>query len=237
MPGSALKASARRLIFENSPRLLLISLVYVIFITVVSWLSIRLPGSINLQDINSRLASGEIPSPWIIYTNFKPIGLFLAVLLSLLQPVLDVGFISYCVKINRCKDTEFRDLFNGFIFFTKSVSIFIITAVLIFLWSLFLIIPGIVASYRYRLAYYILLDDPGKSALQCISESKLLMHGKKVDLLIIDLSFLGWYVLDYAIVLLTPLPFIIPIVSIWLSPYVGLTRAAFYENQITTLAV
>jgi len=237
MPGSALKAGARRLIFENSPRLLLISSVYVIFLAVVSWLSFRLPGSINLQDINSRLASGEIPSPRIIYTNFKPIGVFLAVLLSLLQPVLDVGFISYCVKINRSKDTEFRDLFNGFIFFAKSVSIFIITAVLIFMWSLLLIIPGIVASYRYRLAYYILLDDPSKSALQCISESKLLMHGKKVDLLIIDLSFLGWYVLDYAIVLLTPLPFVLPIVSIWLSPYVGLTRAAFYENQITTLAV
>jgi len=237
MPGSVLKAGARRLIFENSPRLLLISLVYVIFITVVSWLSLRLPGNINPQDIYSRLASGEIPSPRILYTDFKPIGLFLAVLLLLLQPVLDVGFISYCVKINRGKDTEFRDLFNGFIFFTRSVSIFIMTAVLIFMWSLLFIIPGIVASYRYRMAYYILLDDPGKSVLQCISESKLLMHGKKVDLLIIDLSFLGWYILDFAIALLMPLPFVIPIVSIWLSPYVGLTRAAFYENLITTLAV
>ena len=237
MPGSVLKAGARRLIFDNSPKLLLISLLYVVFSTVVSWLSIRLPGNINLQDIYDRLSSGEIPNLKIIYTNFKPIGVFLAILLSLLLPVLDIGFFSYCMKINRYKETEYRDLFNGFFYIIKVISLFIITAVFILFWSLLLIVPGIVASYRYRLAYYILLDDPGKSVLQCISESKILMHGKKVDLLIIDLSFWGWYLLDFATVLLTPLPFVIPIVSIWLSPYVVLTRIAFYENQITNIAV
>ena len=237
MTGSALKAGARRLIFDNFPKLLFISLLYVVFITVVSWLSFRLPGTINLQDIYDRLATGEIPNLWIIYTNFRPTGVFLAIILSLLLPVLDVGFFSYCMKINRSIDTEYRDLFNGFLYIIKVVSIFFITAVFIFLWSMLFIVPGIVASYRYRLAYYVLIDDPGKGVLQCISESKLLMHGNKVDLLIIDLSFVGWYVLDYAILLLTPLPFVFPVVSIWLSPYVGLTRAAFYESQISSIAV
>ena len=237
MSGSELKAGARKLIIENSPRLLFISLIYVVLFTIVSWLSFRLPGSINIQDINSRLAAGEIPGLGIIYTNFRPIGVLLAFLLLLLQPVLDVGFISYCLKINRNKTTEFKDLFNGFQFFFKVIAVFFITAVFIFLWSLLFIIPGIVAGYRYRQAFYILLDDPGKGAMQCISESKLMMHGKKLELLIIDLSFFGWYVLDYAIVLFTPLPFVIPLVSIWLSPYVGLTRVAFYENQIANIAV
>jgi len=237
MSGSELKAGARKLIIENSPRLLFISLIYVVLFTIVSWLSFRLPGSINIQDINSRLAAGEIPGLGIIYTNFRPIGVLLAFLLLLLQPVLDVGFISYCLKINRNKTTEFKDLFNGFQFFFKVIAVFFITAVFIFLWSLLFIIPGIVAGYRYRQAFYILLDDPGKDAMQCISESKLMMHGKKLELLIIDLSFFGWYVLDYAIVLFTPLPFVIPLVSIWLSPYVGLTRVAFYENQIANIAV
>jgi len=237
MPGSALKAGARKLIFENSPKLILISLIYVIFVTVVSGLSFRLPGSINIQDINSRLASGEIPGFGIIYTNFRPIGVFLAFLLLLLQPVLDVGFISYCLKINRSEKTEIKDIFNGFLFFTKVISILVVTAVLIFLWSLLLIIPGIVAGYRYRQAYYILLDDPRKGALRCISESKLMMQGKKLDLLVIDMSFLGWYLLDFIIIILIPFSFAIPLVSIWLSPYVGLTRAAFYEKQITDIAV
>jgi len=237
MPGSALKAGARKLIFDNSPRLLLISLLYVVLIAVVSWLSFRLPGSINTQDIYSRLASGEMPGLGIIYTNFRPIGVFLALLLFLLQPLLDVGFISYCMKTNRIENTELKDLLNGFLFFVKVLSIFIISAVFIFLWSLFLIIPGIIASYRYRQAYYILLDDPEKSALSCITESKLLMHGKKLDLFILDLSFFGWYVLDFVVLLLIPFSFAIPIVSIWLAPYIGLTRAAFYENQIADIAV
>ena len=99
------------------------------------------------------------------------------------------------------------------------------------------VIPGIIASYRYRLAYYILIDDPGKGALQCINESKLMMHGKKLDLLTIDISFIGWYILDLAVVFIIPSPIALPIVSIWLSPYLGLTRAAFYEDQITKIAV
>ena len=237
MPGSVLKSDARKRIFENSPRILLISLIYVILATAVTWLSFRLPGTISMQDINARLLSGEIPNLGIIYTNFRPIGVFLALLLLLLQPVLDVGFISFCLKTNRSEKTEFKDIFNGFFFIAKVILLFLIITVFVFLWSLLLIIPGIIASYRYRQAFYILLDDPRKSVLQCIAESKLMMHGKKLDLFTIDVSFIGWYILDSIVIMLTPLPFAIPIVSIWLSPYTGLVRAAFYEEQIANIAV
>ena len=237
MPGSALKANARKLIFENSPRLLLISLVYVIFITVVAWLTVRLPGSINANDIYARLAAGEMPGLGIIYTDFRPIGVLLALLLYMVQPVLDVGFMSFCLKTHRAQNTEYKDLLNGFMFFIKVISIFIITTFFIFLWSMLLFIPGVIAFYRYRLAYYILLDDPGKGALQCINESKLLMSGKKLDLLTIDISFIGWYLLDIVVIFIIPTPIALPIVSIWLSPYFGLTVAAFYEDQIATIAV
>jgi uncharacterized membrane protein len=237
MPGSVLKAGARRLIFENSPRIFIISLVYVALATVVSWLVFRLPGTINTQDIYNRLLSGEMPGLGIIYTNFRPTGVFFAFLLLLFQPVLDFGFLSYCLKINRRQNTDFFDLLNGFLFFVKVISLFLLIILFTLLWSLLLIIPGIVASYRYRLAYYILLDDPTKGALQCIAESKLLMYGKKVDLLTLDISFLGWFVLDFVVLFAIPFSFAIPIVSIWLSPYLGLTRAAFYEEQVTNIAV
>jgi len=237
MPGSVLKANARKLIFDNSPRLFLISIVYIVLITGVDWLTVRLPGSINTADIYARLASGEIPGPGIIYTNFRPTGVFLALILNFIQPVLYVGFTSFCMKTTRSQDTEFKDLLNGFLFFIKVVSIFIITTFFIFLWSMLLIIPGIVAFYRYRLAYYILIDDPAKGVMQCINESKLIMHGKKLDLLTIDISFIGWYILNNAVIILIPSPVALPLVSIWLSPYFGLTIAAFYENQIAATAV
>jgi len=115
MPGSVLKAGARRLIFENSPRIFIISLIYITLAAIVSWLSFRLPGTISMQDINSRLLSGELPGVGIIITNFRPIGLFFAFLLLLFQPVLDFGFISYCIKTNRNQKTDYFDLFNGFL--------------------------------------------------------------------------------------------------------------------------
>ena len=237
MPGSVLKAGARRLIFERSPRIFIISLIYVALAAVVSWLAFRLPGSINAQDIYSRLLSGELLSLSIFYTNFRPTGVFFALLLLLFQPVLDFGFLSYCVKTNRNQKTDYFDLLNGFLFFVKVISLFLLILIFTLLWSLLLIIPGIVANYRYRLAYYILLDDPTKGALQCIAESKLLMQGKKVDLLTIDISFIGWFILDSIVLFAIPFSFAIPIVSIWLSPYLGLTRAAFYEEQVTNVAV
>jgi len=210
---------------------------YVLFVTVVAWLCVRLPGNINAQDIYDRLASGEMLGLGVIYTNFRPVGVFLAIILLMIQPILDAGFVSYCMKISRKQSTEFKDLFNGFIFFLKVLSIFLLTSLYIFLWSLLLFIPGIVASYRYRQAYYILFDDPEKGAIQCINESKLLMNGKKLELFILDMTFLGWYVIDYIVFLLMPLPFTFPILSIWISPYVGITRAGFYESLVEDVAV
>jgi len=235
MPGSTLKAAARKLIFENAPRLFFICLLYVVLITVTTWLSLRFPGKISAQDIYSRLASGQQPGLSVIYTDFALIGVLPAILLLLLQPVLNAGFMRYCVKLIRKQNAGLKDIFRCFLYFPKVVSIFIISSGLVILWSLPLIVPGIVAGYRYRQAYYILLDDPGKSALQCITESKLLMYGRKVDLFSIDISFIGWYII-IAVFLLSPYPFIIPVISIWLSPYAGLTRAAFYENSVNGMA-
>jgi len=232
-----LKSGARKIIINNFPQVLIISLIYVVLTTVVSWFAVRLPGNLSIEEINARLASGEIPSLGIIYTNFRPAGIFLALLMLILQPLLEVGFISYCLKLKRDQKTDFRDLFNGIILFFKVLAIFLITTFYILLWSLLLIIPGIIASYRYRQAYYILLDDPRKSALQCISESRIIMHGKKLDLFTIDISFFGWFVLDMLVFFIIPLPFTIPFISIWLSPYLCLTRAAFYEDSISKVAV
>ena len=237
MTESVLKAGARRLMFDNAPKLFFISLLYVFIVTVISGLVFRLPGTINLQHINERLLSGELPGLNIIYTNFRPFGVVLALLLSLLQPVIDAGFMSYCLKINRKKNGDYKDVFNGFLFFLKVLTIFLISTFFIFLWSLLFVFPGIAAHYRYRQAYYILLDDPEKSALQCLTESKRMMHGRKLDLFILDLTFIGWYVLDILSVLLIPVPFAIPVVSVWLSPYIGISRAAFYENQLTAVSV
>jgi len=236
MTGSELKSIARKLMFENSPRLFFISLLYVAIGACVSWFTVTLPGSIDLDNLYQRLSSGEMFNITMIYRNFRLPGVFLALLFSLFQPIFDIGFMSYCLKIFRKQETTYKDILNGFLIFVKVLMLFLVITVFVMLWSFLLIVPGIIAAYRYRLAYYILLDDTSKGILQCIKESSTIMYGSKVDLFIIELSFFGWYLLDVLLFMLMPFPFTIPIISIWISPYLGLTKVGFYEERLRKLA-
>ena len=64
-----------------------------------------------------------------------------------------------------------------------------------FLWFLLLIIPGIVKHYAYRMVPYILAEKPGMDSDDAIQESMDMTRGHKLDMLVLDLSFLGWYLL------------------------------------------
>ena len=238
MSGLELKSGARKRIAENAPGIFFISIIYIICITVISELRSRLPGTAAaFEQILDRLAEGEFIGYDMLLSSFRPSGAALAVVIWLLTPILDVGFISYCLKIIRGQKGEYRDVLNGFLFFGKILMIAIITLILTALWTLLLIFPGIAAHYRYRQAYYILLDDPGKGVLQCIRESGRLMSGHKLELFLLDISFLGWFIVDILVVLLLRTPFSLPVIQIWLRPYMGLARAGFYVKLMSSLVV
>ena len=238
MSGSELKAGARRLMVENAPKLFVICIIYLIISTVISELEFRLPGTSDAySQFLQQISAGEQPSAGLLYSNLKPPGVALAVLLWLMRPVIEVGYMSYCLKTERKLGGNYKDILDGFLFFAKIIFLSITITVLTLLWSILLIIPGIVASYRYRQAFYILLDAPEKGVLQCIRESKSLMAGNKLDLFLLDLSFLGWMLLDYIVVAVIPAPFSFPIVSIYLAPYRGLTCAAYYDRLLNKLLV
>ena len=101
--------------------------------------------------------------------------------------------------------------------FFRLIALYIVESVFVFLWSLLFVIPGIVASYRYRLAIYLMLERPELGVMDCIRESKRLMNGRKGELFVMDLSFIGWTILT-----------IIPFVSIFVTPYMQTTFAAYY---------
>lgn len=65
----------------------------------------------------------------------------------------------------------------------------------IFLWTLCLIIPGIIKFYSYRLVNYISMLEPDLPAQDVLKKSEELMMGKKWDLFMFDLSFIGWMIL------------------------------------------
>lgn len=97
----------------------------------------------------------------------------------------------------------------------------ILSTIYIFLWTLLLIIPGIIKSYSYALTPYILVEHPEMSANEAIDESMRLMDGHKFDLFYLQLSFIGWAILS---ILSLGLGFF------WLIPYQMTAQAAFYRD-------
>lgn len=60
------------------------------------------------------------------------------------------------------------------------------------LWSLLLIIPGIIKSYEYRMIPYILAENPQISHKDAFRLSKEMMDGEKWNTFVLDLSFILW---------------------------------------------
>lgn len=92
----------------------------------------------------------------------------------------------------------------------------------IFLWSLLLIVPGIIKSYEYRMIPYLMAEDPTLTRQRAFEESKRMMTGQKWNTFVLDLSFLGWYILS---------ALTLGILAIfYVGPYQSLTNAALYEK-------
>ncbi len=89
-----------------------------------------------------------------------------------------------------------------------------------FLWSLLLIIPGIIKSYEYRMIPYILAENPDIDTKQAFDMSKQMMTGNKWDAFVLDLSFLGWILLS---VLTCGI-----LAIFWTNPYIYMTDAELY---------
>lgn len=123
------------------------------------------------------------------------LGTFVSVLTSLLSLVLATGFTLYCMAVRRSERAEFLTLFDGFSFVGKIIGLYIVEYFFIVLWSMLLFVPGIVASYRYRFAIYNLCEHPELGIMEALDMSKQQTLGYKSQLLMLDLSYLGWFIL------------------------------------------
>ena len=64
------------------------------------------------------------------------------------------------------------------------------------LWRLLLVVPGIVKHYEYLMVPYIIAENPAMDYKEAFQISKQMMDGEKMEAFIMDLSFLGWYLLS-----------------------------------------
>lgn len=149
------------------------------------------------------------------------VSLFLSIFVSLVSIILDGGYYIYCMGVRRGAEMPYATLADGLGSAGKLIWCYILKEVKIFLWALLFWIPGIIAAYRYRFAYYNILTDSSLTASGAIQLSCQQTRGMKGSLFVLDLSFIGW-------MLLSSLTF--GLLDIWLTPYMTLCDLAYFEE-------
>ena len=141
----------------------------------------------------------------------------------LLDGALMVGLCIANMKLVRGEKVKVKDLFEAFdnCDLTSTIGLSVKTAVFTLLWSLLFIIPGIIAALGYAMAPYIIAEHPEIKAYDAIKMSKTMMKGNKGKLFMLELSFIGWY-------LLCVLTF--GIGFFFLNPYIHAAKAEFFNE-------
>ena len=146
----------------------------------------------------------------------------LTIVLSLISQFLAMSFAAfYCLKAVRQEPTGFGDPYGAINDFGRFAGLTLLTYIFVFLWSLLFVIPGIIGSFRYAMAPYILRDNPGMTPSEALKRSKEMMVGNKWRLFCLQFSFIGWLILS-------ALTF--GVLSLWVIPYMGMSQALFYEE-------
>jgi uncharacterized membrane protein len=110
--------------------------------------------------------------------------------------ILEIGAMRFYEE-NSDRKAEFRLLGSGFKsgYYGKKVLTMFLKTLYVVLWSLLLLIPGIIKNYEYSMISYILAENPEISRTRAFEISKEMMKGEKWDAFVLDLSFIGWHIL------------------------------------------
>lgn len=149
-----------------------------------------------------------------------------AVLLSVfVVNVISVGgayFHLHCRKAND-EGVSCIDTFRGFRgdHYGNIIKVMFLKKLFVFLWSLLLIIPGIIKSFQYAMVEYILSENPNMDYKEAFRRSRDMMQGNKWKYFVLMLSFILWDILNV---------FTFGLLGIfWIHPYKQHTYAAFYK--------
>lgn len=150
-------------------------------------------------------------------SQFKEAWFWSSILSVYFGGIFVTGSATFSIDCLRGKETEFRDGFNSACFFSPTIVEFFEL-----LWSLLLIVPGIIKHYAYAMTFYI-LQDGNISTVAAMRKSARLMEGNKWRLFCLRISFIGWYLLGVCS---------LGIGFLWIIPYQKVAEAAFYESLI-----
>lgn len=145
----------------------------------------------------------------------------IAIFQLIMGSIVEIGHTRFHLNLLDGKKAVFMDLFRYFFIWKKAIAAKFLRVLYVVLWSFVFIIPGIIASFNYRMTSYIMAEHPELSANEAIKRSKELMKGNRWRLFCLDLSFIGWQILSV---------FTLGIGQLWLIPYKKTAITAFYRE-------
>ena len=185
------------------------------------------------QQAREQLGGNIFATKWLmmlvvglIASVMSSVATEVTILLGGIGGIVIAGAVSYglaraTTNIARGQEkVNILDIFKGFTEgFLRTFLLGLMTNLFIALWSLLFLIPGIVKSYSYAMAPFIMQDDPSKNWKQCIDESREMMNGHKAQLFWLEFSFIGWIILGMLC---------FGVGLLFVTPYMNQARANFY---------
>ena len=176
-------------------------------------------------------------------------------LMFLISGPLYIGYQWFHLELIRYNNPKVGVLFSGFTKnYFRNTGASLMVSIFTILWSLLLIIPGIIKGLAYSMTFFILRDRPELTVFQAITESRRMMDGRKKSLFVLIFSFLPWVIIPFALIVIglvaisltasDPALFIVGFasftiglialfgISIYLSPYFSTTIAHFYDSMV-----
>ena len=220
----------------NWGKAVLLTIIYIFLVGMITgpatYQTVEMQSYIQENAHNVRQAASLIQDP--MYQSLSrrmngTSGLMTLVNILLIMP-LSVGYANAMRKLLVNRDVElvptaFHIAFENY---WHKVWTMLWMSILIGLWSLLLLIPGIIKAFSYAMTPFIIEEYPELSSTEAIHRSRMMMRGHKFDLFWLELSFIGW---GFLCLLTAGIGFF------WLIPYMETSIAAFYEEVKTDYAL
>ena len=150
-------------------------------------------------------------------------GFALLIRILFINPI-EVGERRVFLESINYKKTKFSTIIYPFAFRKKRYRSTIQTMFLVrayqFLWNI-TIIGGAIKHYSYMMVPYIVAENPHIDSKDAIKISRFMMHGNKWRTFLLDLTFIGWEILNVVT---------LGIAGLYYSPYYIATFTALYSS-------
>ena len=191
-----------------------------VLVTLVAFLLGGILGGFNYQYQINDIDWRHLDNYLLSYFQFS-FAMCYALLTFIIGGAVQLGLNLFNIEIVLGGQPRFAALFDRFHVFAKALGLRLYCYLFIWLWSLLLFIPGIIAAYRYSMAAYLMAENPDLGICEAVNMSKQMMMGHKSRLFCLHFSFIGWYLLG---------AITFGIAFIWVTPYFLAANAAFYLN-------